>query len=598
MRLTFQHKLMLSYLLLTLVCGGALMGYLYHRLDANLTDEISRSQLSQTRLAAALLARNAAETDLHSLAREAGAAINARMTLIAPNGTVRADSGVAPENVSRMENHLDRPEIAAARTAGTGVSIRYSETLKSRMIYVAVPFTAGNQAGYIRTALPLAVIDRTRSELHTILGVAALAAVGLSFVLSWLLSSLTVKPLESMVQAARRFGTGDFSGRIPVAGSDEVGELAGVLNDMASDIRHNLERLAEEKNRLDGILRGMGEGVLVTDADGRVQLVNPAFCEMFALDSVPDGSMFIEICRHPQLVASFRRATSGEGELRDELELADPPRSLLTHWVPLNDAAGLHGVVAVFHDISQIKRLEKVRRDFVANVSHELRTPISVISGYAETLLSDNLIQSNPEQARRFMGVIHSHTGRLARLLDDILALSRLDSSLLTLSIAPVDIASLLENSRSLTERSAAAKGVSVVCLPVAEGLVVEGDEVRLEQVLVNLLDNAIKYTPPGGSVTVSARTTGPDVELCVADTGIGIPEKDLHRIFERFYRVDPARSREQGGTGLGLSIVKHLIGLHGGEITVESTPGTGSVFTVRLKTSLQPLPTIVSPVT
>jgi len=588
-RLTFQWKLMLSYLLLTLVCGGVLMGYLYRRLDSNLISEIHRNQIAQTRLAATLLAQNAPSADLDMLVRSAGTAIESRVTLISSDGTVVADSGIAARDLALLENHLDRPEVRSAIRSGVGTAIRYSETVKSRMLYVAIPFISTGGNGYIRTALPLASLDRTKAELHAILGAAALAAVMLSFALSWFLATFTVRPLRSMVTAARRFGRGEFDERIQVTGNDEVSELAMVLNDMAADIRRNLDVMADEKNRLDGILRGMGEGVLVTDNAGTVQLVNPAFREMFSLEGAVEGSPFIEICRHPALLKSFRSVVAGSLELHDELDLLDPPRTLLTHWVPLNVEGELQGVVAVFHDISQVKRLETVRSDFVANVSHELRTPISVISGYAETLASGHLCTENPEQAERFVGVIHSHAGRLARLLDDILALSRLESSQLSLNISRIRLADLLQNGAGLVEHVAAEKGVQVECLPVDADLVIEGDEARLEQVLVNLLDNAIKYTPPGGCVTVSARRHGSGVEIRVADTGVGIPEKDLQRIFERFYRVDNARSRELGGTGLGLSIVKHIVQLHGGEIAVTSIPGKGSIFTVTLMSTQHP---------
>ncbi len=589
MRLTFQWKLMLSYLLLTLVCGGVLMGYLYRRLDSNLISEIHRNQIAQTRLAATLLAQNTPSADLNMLVRSAGTAIESRVTLISSDGTVLADSGVAARDLALLENHLDRPEVRLAIQSGVGTAIRYSETIKSRMLYVAIPFISAGGNGYIRTALPLASLDRTKAELHAILGAAALAAVMLSFALSWLLATYTVRPLRSMVTAARRFGRGEFDERIQVTGNDEVSELAVVLNDMAADIRRNLDVMADEKNRLDGILRGMGEGVLVTDNAGTVQLVNPAFREMFSLEGAIEGSLFIEICRHPSLVKSFRTVVAGSLELHDELELLDPPRTLLTHWVPLNVEGELQGVVAVFHDISQIKRLEMVRSDFVANVSHELRTPISVISGYAETLATGHLCTADPVQAERFIGVIHSHAGRLAHLLDDILALSRLESSQLSLNISRIRLVDLLQSGSNLVEHVAAEKGVQVECLQGDSDMMIEGDEARLEQVLVNLLDNAVKYTSPGGRVTVSAHRHGSGVEIRVADTGIGIPEKDLQRIFERFYRVDNARSRELGGTGLGLAIVKHIVQLHGGEISVTSIPGKGSTFTVKLMPTQHP---------
>jgi two-component system phosphate regulon sensor histidine kinase PhoR len=327
----------------------------------------------------------------------------------------------------------------------------------------------------------------------------------------------------------------------------------------------------------------MGEGLMVTDADGIVTLVNPSFCSLFGVDVSVEGRRLLEITRHPSLNDSFALVLASGEERLEELPLPGlDDRTLLTHWVPQRNEQGqFRGIVAVFHDITDIKRMEKVRRDFVANVSHELRTPVTVIKGYAETL-SEGLIDSDPATATRFVETIRTHAERLAELIADLLTLSQLESRDVPLEMKPARLADSAGSVIRLLEAQAADKGIRLASL-IPEGITVSADLMKLEQVLVNLLDNALKYTPSGGTVTVSATEEGTMVRVAVADSGIGIPPRDIPRIFERFYRVDEARTRDQGGTGLGLAIVKHIVQLHGGSVTVESTPGKGSTFSFTL---------------
>ncbi|HTG80839.1 MAG TPA: ATP-binding protein, partial [Geobacteraceae bacterium] len=281
---------------------------------------------------------------------------------------------------------------------------------------------------------------------------------------------------------------------------------------------------------------------------------------------------------------AFKSVVEMKSERLEEITLPfEREKAVLTHWVPLQDGKSVKGVVAVFHDISDLKRLERVRKDFVANVSHELRTPVTVIKGYAEALLS-GLPETDPEQSHRFIETICRHAERLADLITDLLTLSELESGGMALELASLSLEATVRRVASLLERRAQEKGIAIDITPVLEAPPVLADRRRLEQVLINLLDNAIKYTPANGSVTVSAADAGDMVRIAVTDSGIGIPPKDLPRLFERFYRVDEARSREQGGTGLGLSIVKHIVQLHGGTVAVESTPGKGSTFSFTMQ--------------
>lgn len=589
MRMTIRRKLLGSYLLLILTLGGIVYGYLHHALDQYLVDEIAAGLLSEARLAGL-----AAAGDITALRRDAPAAATAlahagrsRVTLIDRQGNVLGDSEVQAGELGGLENHRERPEVVAALTHGVGKAIRYSATLHTQMLYVAVPFApSGGESGIVRLALPLSTVAKARARMETILGAALLLATAAALVLSSILSHVASRSLKTMTATAELIGNGEFSRRIPVTGNDELGELAKAMNRMAVLVEAELESTRREKNRLDGILRGMGEGLMVADRNGIVTLVNPAFRSLFGLAEEVAGKPLIDISRVPALHEAFRMVVETRKECLGEIVLPPPGETtVLTHWVPLPSGRGLDGVVAVFHDISDLKKLERVRKDFVANVSHELRTPVTVIRGYAETLLAGP-DHPAPEQVARFIGKIHTHAERLAALVADLLVLSELESPGMALEIAPVAIELPARRAAALLEQKAREKAIAVDLAGIAAAPPVLADSQRLEQVFVNLLDNALKYTDPGGSVIVSATETGEFVSIAVADSGIGIAPKQLPRLFERFYRVDPARGRADGGTGtgLGLSIVKHIIQLHGGTVDVTSTPGKGSTFSFSLR--------------
>lgn len=394
------------------------------------------------------------------------------------------------------------------------------------------------------------------------------------------------RALEDLTLAADSIGKG--GGRFRIEGSDgtPVGRLAGVLGEVAARIEGDLARTRAERNRLNAILRGMGEGIMAVDPTGNITLVNPAFRELFSLTEEVEGKKLIDISRHPALHDTFRDVIATKAERVEELVLRSPgERTVLTHWVPLIENDDLQGVVVVFHDITEIRTLENMRRDFVANVSHELRTPITIIKGYAETL-TGGALQKNPDQASKFISIILSHAERLAALVGDLLVLSQLESGNLALETAPVSLQDVSTRVGSLLESKSAEKGIKVDMTGLSAAPQALADVGKLEQILVNLLDNAIKYTPAGGTVSLSAESEGNLIRIGVHDTGIGIPSRDQNRIFERFYRVDTARSREQGGTGLGLSIVKHLVQMHGGTVSVKSG-GQGSSFYFTLKRAL-----------
>jgi len=581
----FRTKLVLSYIFLIALITGSFYLFFNYTLQKGMIEESRANLGSQVQLARLLLLSDKQATPPQQLAESIGTVIKARVTLIAPNGTVIGDSDVGQSRLAQLENHLQRPEVQAALRDGSGNSMRYSDTLRTSMLYSAMKYGSGASEGVIRLAMPLEYLASTRATLHGLAGGAALVTILIALLFSYILSNLTTKPLRDMASAAALIGQGGSKAKITVVSNDEIGKLAGVLNDMSDRIEEQVHRLSAEKQRLDTILSSMGEGIMVTTSDGVITLVNPAFRRLFSITGDVEGKKLVEISRHPDLLEAFNDLVKPDvSDLVREIFIQTNDCTLFTHWVPLNVDGVRKGIVAVFHDISDLKKAENMRRDFVANVSHELRTPVTIIKGYAETLL-DGTLQSDPARAIRFVEIISNHSERLTNLVNDILTLSSLESKEAILELNPLDVSGTISKGCTLLRERAEAKNISIINETTGGDLPrVMADQGRLEQVVVNLLENAIKYTPDGGSIRLLTEDTESYIKVSVADTGIGIPFKDLPRIFERFYRVDEARTREQGGTGLGLAIVKHIVQLHGGAVSVTSLPGQGSVFSFTLK--------------
>jgi two-component system, OmpR family, phosphate regulon sensor histidine kinase PhoR len=537
-----------------------------------------------------------ATPQLQIIVRELSRRALARVTLVDSTGQVLADSAVQDRDLAGIENHHTRPEIEQAVASGSGTDIRASHTTGDRTLYRAVrlnePGTTSSPL-YLRLGLPMTALEQELTKLKRNLslafGSAFLIAVGLSV---WLARGLT-KPLSDMAAAARQLAAGNHSVRIQTSSRDEVGLLADTLNHMTNELRSKIEELSEDRAQLLAMLTSMVEGVMVLDYKGRILQVNPALERMFGVTRAEArGRQSSEVFGHPKLNALVSTVLAQRTGQEDEIILTPSGRCL---DVEASVAGGEQDneacAVLVFHDITELRRLENIRKDFVANVSHELRTPLTSIKGYVEALLDGG--KDDPETSVRFLDIILKQSDRLNLILEDLLQLSKIESGQVQFKQEPLHIGSVVERTIAMVKPLADKKQHRLSSQIAADLPLICGDQERLVQVVANLVDNAIKYTPEGGLITVAARripvakNTADEqrdgIELTVTDTGIGIPERDRPRVFERFYRVDKARSRELGGTGLGLAIVKHIVEGHGGQVWVEGNVPTGSRFVVRL---------------
>lgn len=575
--------LCLSGLLPTLVVLIAVAGYLVVKVDQFYLDQVQGDLTAQARILAATMVHEPQPADMESFHRRLGRLVPTRLTAIDASGHVLFDS---ERDAATMENHAGRAEVDAALKGGVGVATRFSTTVRTRTMYVAVPLIRdGAVVGVVRAALPVTATDALVSALNRRVALAAAAAaLGIALLSIWTARRIS-RPLEHLRVTAERFAGGDLRARAVGSPWVEVSSLATALNGMATALDDRMRTVVQQRNELQAVLSGMEECVLAIDRDEHVMSFNPAAARVFGLDPARDqGRSLYEVLRVPD-VQRLALSVLQEGRpIEATIEFdAGETRHLRLRGSALLDAAGQRvGAILVFEDETTVRRLEMVRREFVANASHELKTPITAIKGYVETLTDGAL--EKPAHARQFLQVIAGQVERLESIINDLLLLSRVEhegeSGKPQLQIGP--LVGIVESAVQACATAARVKtmAVTAVCAPELTASV---NSRLLEQALINLIDNAIKYSAPGGVVTVSATADGESVRLAVVDRGCGIEREHLERVFERFYRVDKARSQELGGTGLGLSIVKHIVALHNGRVTVESTPGKGSTFTIIL---------------
>lgn len=577
-----RAKLFLVLLGVIVAVVALVDAYLTTALDRQLTERIRddltiRAALVADKAAGRATGRDRAAWD--ALADELGRLAQGRVTLIARDGVVLGDSEVDAAALSALENHAARPEVVGALATGSGSSIRYSTTLRQRMMYVAVPFAREREAGGVaRVAMPLTAVDEAIAEVRKSIVLASLFALVVAVVLSSLAAQLVSKTLRRLTAAARDMAAGDLAVRTRISGDDEIAALGVALDRLAESLSATLGRLRAERDLLDAVLAGMQEGVLAVGSDGRILLVNPALKDMLLLEGDCRGKTVLQAIRHADLSGLIEQARRGESSSAEIGVAGIRPRELRVKAIELPGVEG--GVVAVFVDITEVKRLEAIRREFVANASHELRTPVAAVRAAAETLAT---ALDDREAAARFTRIIERNAERLQQLIDDLLELSRIESREYRLNMEPLALGPLMRSLVALHAERAALRGIAIEVERAVEHLNVRADRRALDIVLVNLLDNALKYGSDGARVLLHAARDGDRVRISVADSGPGIEPRHLPRLFERFYRVDAGRSRELGGTGLGLAIVKHLVEAMGGTVSVESEVGRGTTFTFAL---------------
>ncbi|KJS13328.1 MAG: hypothetical protein VR67_04925 [Peptococcaceae bacterium BRH_c8a] len=569
---SYMSVVILSMLILGTYLLNSLDDYFYHSIEKRLT--------TQALLAAKLVAAQNGHSDtngLDQLAKQISQDVQARVTIISGTGVVLGDS---ERDATSMENHINRPEVQAAAKKGAGSAIRYSNTLDTDMMYVALPINTDGGAGYMRLALPLTEIKHAFLGLWSDVLKAILLAFLITIPVGLTLGKRITGPVEQLIEFARQIAKGNYDGRIKVKSGDEIEKLASTLEEMANTIKEKVRLISEGKNKLEAVLASMSSGVIFIDKLGRIDLVNPAAEKFLAFlikrgADIPHGSSI----RYSALSSAIDEALQKGQVIEQEVKIFVPEEAILEVIVsPFRDQSGaLNGVVAVMHDISHIRKLEKIRTEFVDNVSHELKTPVTAIKGFTETLLDGAMYQQ--DTCREFIEIIDNETARLSRLVHELLDLSKIESKPMQIKTSPVDINEIVRDTAAKLRGQIDSAGLELKLSLPNKPVLIKANSDMIDQVLINLIDNAMKYTHTAGRIAVEVTDDDQDAVIRVRDNGIGIPAKDLDRIFERFYRVDKTRSRAMGGTGLGLSIVKHIVELHGGTVGVQSTPGVGSEF-------------------
>jgi len=587
------RQLAASYLSVVVLCTATLGIYAIRSARTFYLEHTERELAARATLVEQQLQGGLAElqpAELEALIRSLGAASGTRFTVIAPSGKVLADSVHDP---ATMANHSDRPEVRAALAGEVGSAIRRSPTLGIEEMYVAVPVKDGGTiTGVMRAAVPLTSLTAALHALYWRIGASAVAVAVLAAFIGFVVSRRISHRMREIRRGAQRFAAGDFSHTIEVGRTEEFATVSESLNEMAAELDRQISTVSQQSHEREAILASMIEGVLAVDADERVIIINRAAAALLGVDTAQAYQRSIqEVVRNVELQRLIARSLQEQQAVEGEILLRAGRRDhyLQVHGTVLRDAEGIGiGAIAVLNDVSRLKALESVRREFVANVSHEIKTPVTSIKGFAETLLDG--AKDDPSDMERFLRIIVGQADRLNSIVEDLLSLSSVEQAADRGSVALHEgsLSDVVQVAADVCGPKASAKGVRLV-VDVPEGILATINPPLLEQAVVNLIDNAIKYSPPTTDVEVGLRRKADEALIEVRDHGVGIGREHLSHLFERFYRVDKARSRDLGGTGLGLAIVRHIVEAHGGRVAVESTPGVGSTFTIRLP--LQPAP-------
>lgn len=584
-----------TYLLIAVVSVISVSWYAADALRRLYLDQVkidlkARAHLFEKHIETYLSPLNAAAIDFNC--KNIGRQTETRITVILPDGEVVGDTDENPRN---MENHGRRPEVLQAMKQGLGSSIRYSRTFRLNMMYVAIPFQQdGIIFAVIRTAFPVSFVDDALKSVRIKIAMGGLLVALLTAVASLFVSRYISRPIEEIKKGAEHFARGELKYRLPFSETAELSSLTTSLNRMAAQIEEQIETIVHQRTELEAVLSSMVEGVIAIDQDERVINLNAAAARMF-YGKVKDfqGRLIQEVIRNADLQQFVRKELAGEHHLEADISLhKNNERIISASCTQLQDAVGKQrGILVVLHDVSRLRKLENMRQDFVANVSHEIKTPLTAIKGFVETLMHGAV--DNPQETERFLGIIAKHVDRLNSIVDDLLSLSRIEQEgeKKEIRFETAELRSVIRNAVQVCQKKAEEKNISVE-LDCDISLTAHLDPTLFEQAAVNLIDNAVKYSPEGSTIAISCeKTEDSEIAIHFKDHGIGIPKQHLDRLFERFYRVDTARSRKMGGTGLGLAIVKHIIQVHDGRISVESTPGAGSTFSIFLPLKHDSLP-------
>jgi two-component system phosphate regulon sensor histidine kinase PhoR len=584
MRTRLFYKLLGAYVAIAVLAVVIAAFVIESRIKSDLTNWVKDDLLAQARIIAIM-----PQVEIAGQYKQLAERTHARITLIDARGKVIVDSD---HHLIAVDNHLHRSEIQEARLKGQGITVRYSQTLKADTLNVAMPLYSGTHlTGYIRLSRPMLQVVKTVDEIRLSILMALILILFISVILALVFSARMVGPIQEIASFTDKVRKGDISGMVMIDSRDEIGQMAKNINEMVAELQTRIRQANDEKWKLRAAFASMNEGVMVLDAQNRIENLNRGMTRIIGREYADIvGKIPLEVFRNVELQDALNRFRHfGEAVLR-EITLGDDQPVVLN--VSISAIKSLPGeepkVMIVFHDVTRLKKLERMRADFVANVTHEIKTPLTAIIGFVETI-EQGAIENTPD-TRKFLQTIRENAGRLDRLVDDLLTLSNIELGETKLDFRELVIADVLEKARALIQTKADLKGITIREELPAALPPIRADQDKAVQALLNILDNAVKFTPDGGRIDVTASEEQKDfITIKVMDTGPGIPRSDLPRLGERFYRVDRTRSRDLGGTGLGLSIVKHLMKAHGGEIRIDSIPGQGTTVSLKFPVFLQP---------
>lgn len=561
----------ISILFFVVIVASSIVSIVY--LDRSYKENIKNSLLREAQVVESMISSG---VDIEHIAYNIDQIMDMRFTILDLSGKVVLDTRV---DAALLDNHIDRPEIIAALKNGSGVYVRHSDTLEKDLMYTAI-YSKENQL-VIRTSQYLEGISEYSADLWAPLISVLVISFLLCLIISLFVSRSITRPIIQIRNDTVRIAQGQYDSIERLRTGDEIEELSDALNDMVESLKSSIADISEKNSRLQAVFKAVPGGILAVDNNEAVIMANPAAREMFSIVGVPEGKHFLEVAKNVKLELIINDAMQTKGVIQKEITITRGMDEiyLQVFAVSVMNNGIAYGVILLAQDITRIKKLESMRSDFVANVSHELKTPLTVISGFIDTLKDTSISAQN---APRFLDIISLESERLTRLIDDVLVLADIENTTNT-PINMVDIRTGVEEAVQLLENRAKKKQVDMKIKLPNEPVIVAAEQDRIIQMVINLVDNAIKYTLANGNVAISLTKDASRAVLCVSDTGIGIPKENLPRLFERFYRVDKGRSRALGGTGLGLAIVKHIVNLLNGHITVQSKVGVGTKFHVYL---------------